>query len=305
MGIQDCYNVANVRTIISGASCKGLSGESLMKSINRRTFLMTSLAAAGSGLARASAPLGANSRIRVAVVGLRGRGAGHIRDFAQLRSHNLEVAALCDVDENILNQRAAEAEKLTGKKPQSFIDVRRLLEDKEIDVVSFATPNHWHALNTIWACQAGKDVYVEKPSSHGIWEGTKDGGGGPQVWPYRSGRLSEPQQPRRSRKPWRRSARALSERSTWREGSATSGGRASGGPKWNPFRRGSITIYGSGRPQVVPSTRNRFHYEWHWQWEYGNGDIGNQGPHQMDLARWGSGRGASAEGAVHGGALSL
>ncbi|MDE2965165.1 MAG: gfo/Idh/MocA family oxidoreductase, partial [Acidobacteriota bacterium] len=110
-----------------------------MKAINRRTFLMTSLAAAGSGLAQASGPLGANSRIRVAVVGLRGRGAGHIRDFAQLRNHNLEVAALCDVDENILNQRVAEAEKLTGKKPQSFVDVRRLLEDKEIDVVSFAT----------------------------------------------------------------------------------------------------------------------------------------------------------------------
>ncbi len=121
-----------------------------MKGINRRYFLMTSLVAASSRMARSSGPLGANSRIRVAVVGLRGRGRAHMRDFAELKRHNVEVAALCDVDESILNERVVEAEELTGKKPQSFVDLRQLLEEKEIDAISFATPNHWHALNTIW-----------------------------------------------------------------------------------------------------------------------------------------------------------
>ena len=261
-----------------------------MKAINRRFFLMTSLAAAGSGLAQASGPLGANSRIRVAVVGLRGRGAGHIRDFARLRHHNLEVAALCDVDENILSRRVAEAEKLTGKKPQSFIDVRRLLEEKEIDVVSFATPNHWHALNTIWACQAGKDVYVEKPSSHGIWEGRKmieaarkygrivqvgfQNRSSPALQEamekIRGGLIGEVYMARGLCYKWRKSI-----------------GRA----KVEPVPPGVHYDLWIGPAPSRPFTRNRFHYEWHWQWEYGNGDIGNQGPHQMDLARWGLGVG--------------
>jgi len=145
-----------------------------MESINRRYFLKTSaMAAAASSLSYASSPNGANSRVRVAVVGVHGRGQDHIQGYSKLSSINVEVAALCDIDENVLNGRLDQFEKSKGKRPIGYTDVRKLLEDKSIDVVSFATPNHWHALGTIWACQAGKDVYVEKPCSYSIWEGRK------------------------------------------------------------------------------------------------------------------------------------
>src|SRR5436309_11789750 len=143
-----------------------------MKRINRRDFVKASATlAAGSALTYASIPNGPNARIRVAVVGLNGRDTEHIEGFSRLNPMNVDVAALCDVDENVLNKRLDQFEKANGKKPIGFTDVRKLLEDKSIDAVSFATPNHWHALGTIWACQAGKDVYVEKPASHNISEG--------------------------------------------------------------------------------------------------------------------------------------
>src|SRR5271166_6808102 len=108
---------------------------------------------------------GANDRVRVAVCGLHGRGKDHINGFS--RVPNVEIAALCDVDENVLRKRLGEV----GGKPQMYVDIRKLLEDKSIDAISIATPNHWHSLMAIWACQAGKDVYVEKPCSHNLWEG--------------------------------------------------------------------------------------------------------------------------------------
>src|SRR5436309_10600789 len=108
---------------------------------------------------------GANDRVRVAVCGLHGRGKDHLAAFSHLS--NVEIAALCDVDENVLRKRLGE---VSGK-PQSYVDVRKLLEDNSIDAISIATPNHWHSLMAIWACQAGKDVYVEKPCSHNFWEG--------------------------------------------------------------------------------------------------------------------------------------
>ena len=135
--------------------------------MNRRYFLMSSTAAAGATLP-ASALLGANDRIRVACVGIRGRGGAHISGFAE--RPDAEVAALCDVDEAVLEKRAREVEARTKKRPTTYTDYRKLLEDKSIDAVSLATPNHWHALGTIWACQAGKDVYVEKPCTHNIFE---------------------------------------------------------------------------------------------------------------------------------------
>src|SRR5437016_9709422 len=146
-----------------------------MKGINRRHFLKTSatLAVGSAAMTYAAVPNGPNARIRVAVVGLNGRGQEHIQGFSKLSPMNVELAALCDVDENVLNKRLDQCEKANAKRPVGFTDVRKLLEDKSIDVVSFATPNHWHALGAIWACQAGKDVYVEKPCSHNIWEGRK------------------------------------------------------------------------------------------------------------------------------------
>src|SRR5712664_3834691 len=141
--------------------------------VTRRDFLKTAAkttasASAYSGITFLTRPervFGANDRVRVAVCGLNGRGKDHLDAFS--RVPNVEIAALCDVDDSVLNKRRAE---VRGS-PRTFADVRRLLDDQSIDAVSIATPNHWHALMAIWACQAGKDVYVEKPCSHNVWEG--------------------------------------------------------------------------------------------------------------------------------------
>src|ERR1700722_4293974 len=144
------------------------------KDINRRDFLITGaagLTAFGSVsfLGRPGLVMGANDRVRVAICGVRGRGGDHLHNYSQLP--NVQIAALCDIDENVLRQRLTQMEKMGLPKPATFGDVRKLLEDKSIDAISIATPNHWHSLMAIWACQAGKDVYVEKPCSHNLWEG--------------------------------------------------------------------------------------------------------------------------------------
>jgi predicted dehydrogenase len=140
--------------------------------VNRRTFIETStasVAATSLGFNLTSYAGSPNGTIRVAVVGVNGQGNAHIRQYSNMQ--NVELAALCDVDESVLNKRLAEVEKAKGKRPAAFTDIRKLLDDKSIDAISIATPNHWHSLMGIWACQAGKDVYVEKPCSHSYWEG--------------------------------------------------------------------------------------------------------------------------------------
>ena len=141
--------------------------------IDRRKFIVNGAGAALglSVLGKRGFSASPNGTIRVAVVGVNGRGTDHLSGFTPLKG--VEVAAICDIDENVLNKRLGEYEKKNGKRPKGYNDMRRVFDDKEIDVVSFATPNHWHSLGTIWACQAGKDVYVEKPLSHNIWEGRK------------------------------------------------------------------------------------------------------------------------------------
>src|SRR5260370_5913159 len=141
---------------------------------SRRDFLkLTSARVAGTALGVTSSGytriIGANDRVRVAICGVRGRGNDHIHGFS--RVPGTEIAALCDVDETVSNHRLGDIEKLGLPKPKSYVDVRKLLEDKDIDAISIAAPNHWHALMAIWACQAGKDVYVEKPFSHNWFEG--------------------------------------------------------------------------------------------------------------------------------------
>src|ERR1700737_2979347 len=140
--------------------------------IERREFLKTTgkaITVGAASLALGGKVLGANDRVRVALCGVRGRGHDHLRGFAHVPG--VEVAALCDVDESVLNQRLGDVQKLGLAKPKSYVDVRKLLEDKDIDAISIATPNHWHSLMAIWGCQAGKDVYVEKPCSHNRFEG--------------------------------------------------------------------------------------------------------------------------------------
>ncbi len=143
-----------------------------MKSIDRRGFLKSSgSAVAAISAASYSRVKGANDRLALGVVGLRGRGKSHIA--AYLNNPGAEVTALVDIDQAVLERATAAVRKEQGRKPDEHSDIRKMLDDKSIDAVSIATPNHWHALMTIWACQAGKDVYVEKPASHNIFEGRK------------------------------------------------------------------------------------------------------------------------------------
>ncbi len=250
--------------------------------MDRRHFLMNAAAATGTAFAARSA----NDTIRVACVGIRGRGQSHIKAFSGMK--NVELAALCDIDESVLEKRSSEVEAMGKKRPQGFTDYRKLLEDKSIDVVSIATQNHNHTLQTVWACQAGKDVYVEKPCSHNIFEAR-------QIVAAARAHDSVVQHGTQSR-----SATALREAvDKLREGVIGDVYMARALCfKWRD------TI-GRHADESVPSgvhydlwlgpaparafNRNRFHYNWHWNWDYGNGDIGNQGIHEMDKARWGLG----------------
>jgi len=143
-------------------------------SIDRRDFLKTTgkaITVGAATLALGGRVLGANDRVRLAICGVRGRGNDHLHGFAKVPG--AEIAAFCDIDESVLNQRVGDMQKLGLAKPKTYVDIRKLLEDKDIDAISIATPNHWHSLMGIWACQAGKDVYVEKPCSHNSFEGRR------------------------------------------------------------------------------------------------------------------------------------
>ena len=260
---------------------------------SRRDFLKitgagvagTALGVSASGYARV---MGANDRVRVAICGVRGRGKDHIHGFA--RVPGAEIAALCDVDESVLNQRLGDVEKLGVAKPKSYVDVRKLLEDKDIDAISIATPNHWHSLMAIWACQAGKDVYVEKPCSHNWFEGRQLVSA---VKKYK--RICQHGSQSRSNPGMLEAIQHLTD--------GTIGDVYMARAlcyKWRPSI-GRATVEAvpagvnydlwTGPAPLKPFTRNRFHYNWHWIWDTGNGEVGNQAIHEIDIARWGLGVG--------------
>jgi predicted dehydrogenase len=259
--------------------------------LNRRDFLGTGTAglAALSGvsfLANPQSVLGANDRVRVAICGLHGRGGDHLKNFSEIP--NCQIAAFCDVDDSVLRRRLAQMDKMGLPKPATYVDVRKLLEDKSIDAISIATPNHWHSLIGIWACQAGKDVYVEKPCSHNLWEG--------QQLVKASQRYNRMVQHGTQI----RSATAAKEMvQKMRDGLLGDLYMARGlCYKWRDtighapvedVPAGVDYDLWTGPAPKRPFTKNRFHYNWHWNWTYGNGDMGNQGVHQMDVARWGMG----------------
>ncbi len=262
-----------------------------MNPISRRSFLQrTALASAALGLPASSwsQVAGANNDIRMAVVGFHGRGKDHINSITKLKG--VRLVALCDVDKNVLDKEAVGL-KAGGIPVESYTDIRKLLENKNVDAISIATPNHWHALAAIWGIQAGKDVYVEKPVSHNIWEG------GQIVAAAR--KYSKIVQCGTQA----RSSTAIKQAVEWVNQGHLGKIKIARGLCYKP--RASIGKTSGAQPIPVgldydlwcgpapkdPPHRNSakfgsIHYEWHWFWAYGAGDLGNQGVHQMDVARW-------------------
>ena len=262
-----------------------------MNLTNRRAFLRTTATAtfAAGLMPSLGRVLGANDAIRVAVVGFGGRGTSHIEAFSTLPGSRL--VALCDADRTILDAGAKRlADK--GNPVRTYTDVRRLLEDKEVDAISTATPNHWHSLIVVWSCQAGKDVYVEKPVSHNVFEGRQAVAAARQYKRIvQTGTQSRSNEGFREAIAWVRAgnlgkirvARGLCYKRR------ASIGKVSG-PQ--PIPAGIDYELWCGPALKLPLMRQRLHYDWHWVWNTGNGDIGNQGIHQMDIARWALGKNA-------------
>jgi len=298
-----------------------------MSSISRREFgKRVGVAAAGTVVASAvsaRAPraqsaraqarvIGANDRVVLANIGVRGQGNALKRGFA--RVPHAEIKTLCDIDLNIAADRANDARlaDLATFKPGIVQDMRRVFDDKDVDAVMIAIPNHWHALATIWALQAGKHVFVEKPTSHTVWEGRQE-----VIAASYYKRVVQGGYMNRSRAVVREAidfikgggigkvymARGLCFKPRPAIGKYPDGPMA-------PGEKYSLTVGGTtfeptydeaylskvdydlwlGPAPKRPFNRNRFHYNWHWHWAYGNGDTGNQGPHQFDVARWGLGQ---------------
>jgi len=258
-----------------------------MKRIDRRSFIKsTALAAAGASLsARSWAQVsGSNSDVRVAVIGFGGRGQSHLKAFGNMAG--VRITALCEADSNTLGREVARM-KDAGKDVEPFTDIRKLLENKNIDAVTMATPNHWHSLGGIWAIQAGKDVYTEKPVSHNVSEGrrfveaarkyNKIVQAGTQSRSSREGIKAAVDWVKAGNIGKINIARGLCYKPR------ASIGKVSG-PQ--PIPAGVDYDLWCGPEEKLPLMRKRLHYDWHWVWNTGNGDLGNQGIHQMDICRW-------------------
>lgn len=257
------------------------------QTLSRRSFIQNTATASVALTIPTIIParaFGANDRIRAAVLGVYGRGKNHIEGMQRL--DNVEIACLCDPDSEVLTQRAGEFQEKYGLKVKTEKDLRRVFDDKEIDVVTIATPNHWHSLATIWACQAGKDVYVEKPGSHNVFEGRK------MVEAARKyNRIVQHGVQLRSSTAIQEAIQHL------RDGLIGKVYMARGLVfRWRPDigNKGTEPVPANvdydlwtGPAQMRPFSRNLVHYNWHWHWDYGNGDVGNQGIHETDLCMWG------------------
>ena len=272
-----------------------------MRNLDRRQFLHDSAAIAASMVALQAtrreaaadeAPdsggkTSANDTVRVAVIGVRGRGMEHVRGFTHLK--DARVTTICDVDRSVIGAANVALTAKYGSAPKYVQDLRRVFDDKEIDAVSIATPNHWHALAAIWACQAGKDVYVEKPVSHNVSEGRRIVEAAAKY-----GRIVQAGTQCRSHE-------GIQDAIAFLRAGKLGQVYMAKGLCYKP--RGSIGFKPDGDvpsgldyslwvgpAEMKPYNPNRLHYNWHWMWNTGNGDLGNQGIHQMDLARWGLGK---------------
>jgi predicted dehydrogenase len=247
--------------------------------------------ALGSFARPARGALGANERIRVAVAGIHGQGGAHLGAYSGMK--DVEVAYVVDPDSSLFDRKIKECqERSEGRSnPKGEQDIRKVLADKSVDAISIATPNHWHSLMTIWACQAGKDVYVEKPMSHNIFEGRK------VVEAARKyNRIVQHGTQSRSNGGWAKIAAVIASGKLGKV-------RVSRGLCYKPGGGGNTRSDIGFRPVKTPPPEfawdlwqgparfidyheNLVHYRWHWFWATGNGDLGNQGVHQMDVARW-------------------
>jgi predicted dehydrogenase len=252
--------------------------------MKRRRFLQATAATALLGaMARTSRGAEANERIGVCVMGLRGRGGGLLNAFASLP--DVEVRYVCDVDANVLDGRAKQVEERTGRRPRAVGDYRAALDDPAVAALVIGTPDHWHALPAIHACQAGKDVYVEKPDGHNILEGQTM-----VAAAQKYGRVVQLGTQARSGRLQQAAMQYLAEGRI---------GKVRFAKAWESFRQGAVSHVPDGQPPAGvdydrwlgpaptrPFNPRRFHGSWRWFFDYGTGDLGNDGVHRLDVARW-------------------
>ena len=264
--------------------------------LDRRSFLNHSAVIAAATAALRGTPLVADEPkapqkrspgelLNVCVVGVNGRGMSHVGGFNG--NFDCRITTICDVDSKVIGQAMKKVGDKNGQEPKFEQDIRRVLDDKSIDIVSIATPNHWHALAAIWAMQAGKHVYVEKPASHNVLEGTRM-----TQAARKHGRMCQVGTQSRSM-PGMKDAIAYMHAGKLGKISLAYGTcykrRNSIGKVKGPTAIPASIDYDiwCGPAPKNPVMRARLHYDWHWFWDYGNGDLGNQGVHEMDKARWG------------------
>ncbi|HEY1065195.1 MAG TPA: Gfo/Idh/MocA family oxidoreductase, partial [Pirellulales bacterium] len=266
-----------------------------LKKLSRRSFLEESMLAAVAASAAGSlagqvlaedapASNSPSEKLSVAVIGVNGRGQTHIDAFINAKN-GTEITYICDADKAVGEKRCQAIAEKTGKKPKFAQDMREVFDDESVDIVSTATPNHWHALTAIWAMQAGKDVYVEKPVSHNVSEGRR------MVEAARKyNKICQTGTQCRSTKANHEALKYIRDgkigevklaRALCYKGRGPIGKRG----EYQPPAEVDYNLWTGPAPMVV-LTRPKLHYDWHWVWPTGNGDLGNQGIHQMDVARW-------------------
>ena len=281
-----------------------------MADMTRRSFLEHTLTTAAAGLAATRLAQGAEAtkkksdddtdkapevktntpkadRIRMAVIGLHGRGLAHIDGY--VNDDRVEIVALCDVDESQFKKAQQKLQEHSHPVAKTYQDIRKLLDDKDVQAVSIATPNHWHALAGIWAMQAGKDVYVEKPVSHNVSEGRRL-----EEARVKYDRICQAGTQSRSNRATQEAIKYIQEGNIGKvllaRGLCYKRRKSIGHFDDSAVPPGVAYDIWLGPAPARPFNKNRFLYEWHWNWDYGNGDLGNQGVHQMDIARWALGK---------------
>ena len=261
--------------------------------MDRRTFVQSSAAAAALASLATAQNRSPNDRVTVCVMGVRGRGGNLLNTFAGLS--DVDVKYVCDIDEEVLASRVQQTADKTGRKPEAISDYRRALDDKTVDAIVAGTPDHWHALPTIHACQAGKDVYVEKPDGHNIIEGQT--------------MVAAMKKHSRVVQMGTQARSGIFQAEAMEYIASGTVGKVRFAKAWESSKQGNI-----GYPKDTDAPKHvdydtwlgpapkrafnprRFHGSWRWFFDYGTGDLGNDGVHRLDIARWALETAVKAEG---------